>query len=245
MTRYRGILFDKDGTLFSFAETWGPWARRFLAELGAGDTVLTAELGTRVGYDPRSGFRRDSVMIAGTPEEIADALLPALDGMTRESLLTRMAAQAGGTALAEVTDLGALLGDLAAQGLRLGVATNDAESVAHENFVRLGVTGMFDFVAGFDSGYGSKPAPGMLLAFAAQFGLKPADCVMVGDSTRDLLAGRAAGMATVGVLTGIAGREELAPYSTAVLPGIGHLPEWLKTPGGQGNAASVAGSSSG
>jgi len=239
MTRYRGILVDKDGTLFSFAETWGPWEWRLLAELSAGDTVLATRLGARVGYDPQGGFRRDSVMIAGTPNEIADALLPDLDGTTRESLLNRMAEQAGGAVLAEVTDLGALLGGLAAQGFRLGVATNDSENVAHENIARLGVTGMFDFVAGFDSGYGAKPYPGMLLAFAERLGLRPTDCVMVGDSTCDLLAGRAAGMTSVGVLTGIAEREELAPHSAAVLPDIGHLPKWLKAPGGQEDAASA------
>ena len=50
---------------------------------------------------------------------------------------------------------------------------------------------------------------------------------MVGDSTHDLIAGRAAGMWTVGVLTGIAATDELAPYADAVLPDIGHLPGWL------------------
>ena len=36
---------------------------------------------------------------------------------------------------------------------------------------------------------------------------------MVGDSTHDLRAGRAAGMRTVAVLTGLAGADELAPLS--------------------------------
>ena len=49
---------------------------------------------------------------------------------------------------------------------------------------------------------------------------------MVGDSTHDLIAGRAAGMQTVGVLTGMA-EAELAPLADAVLPDIGHLPDWL------------------
>jgi phosphoglycolate phosphatase len=51
--------------------------------------------------------------------------------------------------------------------------------------------------------------------------------VMVGDSLHDLVAGRAAGMQTVGVLTGPACRAELAPCADAVLPDIGHLTEWL------------------
>ena len=51
----------------------------------------------------------------------------------------------------------------------------------------------------------------MLLAFADAVGIAPARIVMVGDSTHDLHAGRAAGMQTVGVLTGLAGAETLAP----------------------------------
>ncbi|MFD2856539.1 HAD family hydrolase [Seohaeicola zhoushanensis] len=50
---------------------------------------------------------------------------------------------------------------------------------------------------------------------------------MVGDSTHDLFAGRTAGMHTVGVLTGVAGHEDLAPHADVVLPDIGHLPAWL------------------
>ena len=55
---------------------------------------------------------------------------------------------------------------------------------------------------------------------------------MVGDSRHDLISGRAAGMATVAVLTGIAGAGELAPHADVVLPDIGHLPGWLdRVPG--------------
>ena len=50
---------------------------------------------------------------------------------------------------------------------------------------------------------------------------------MVGDSRHDLIAGRAAGMATLGVLTGVAGAEDLAPLADLVRPDIGHLPQIL------------------
>ena len=59
---------------------------------------------------------------------------------------------------------------------------------------------------GFDSGFGAKPALGPLLAFATAMGLLPDQVVMVGDSPHDLIAGRAARMHTIGVLTGLASR---------------------------------------
>jgi len=105
--------------------------------------------------------------------------------------------------------------------------TNDTEYGARAHLGAAGVLERFDFIAGFDSGHGAKPAPGPLLAFARAVSVAPDRVVMVGDSTHDLIAGRRAGMACIGVLTGTALAEDLAPFADAVLPDIGHLPGWL------------------
>ena len=86
---------------------------------------------------------------------------------------------------------------------------------------------LFDFVAGCDSGWGGKPAPGQLLAFAGRGGVDPSRVGMVGDSLHDLHAGLAAGMKRAAVLTGIAEAAELAPHADVVLPDIGHLGVWI------------------
>ena len=109
----------------------------------------------------------------------------------------------------------------------LGVATNDAEAPALSHLDAAGVRARFDFVAGSDSGYGAKPGPGQLLAFCDRVGVAPAQALMVGDSTHDLKAGRAAGMRTAAVLTGMALADDLAPFADVVLPHIGHVPDWL------------------
>ena len=120
-----------------------------------------------------------------------------------------------------------VLGALRARGLKLGVVTNDAEAPAHAHLAAAGITDLFDFVAGFDSGHGAKPAPGPLLAFCRATGLTPARVAMVGDSRHDLEAGRAAGMHRIAVLTGIATAADLAPHADAVLPDIGGLAAWI------------------
>ena len=83
------------------------------------------------------------------------------------------------------------------------------------------------FVAGYDSGCGAKPAPGQLLAFADAVGAAPEATLMVGDSRLDLVAGRAAGMIPIGVLTGVADAAELADLAEVVLPDIGHIAAWI------------------
>jgi Predicted phosphatases len=46
---------------------------------------------------------------------------------------------------------------------------------------------------------------------------------MVGDSTHDLVSAKRAGMYRIGVLTGMADYDDLAPYADVVLPHIGHI----------------------
>lgn len=222
------IVFDKDGTLFDFHATWAVWTAGMLAELSGGDPALGALLSEAVGFDPAtSDFRPDSLVIAATPREIAAAMLPHLRGWSLGPLADRLNERATTARQAEVVPLRPLLERLRSDGLRLGLVTNDAEVPARAHLEGAGITDLFDFVAGSDSGHGAKPGPGQLLAFARATGADPGATVMVGDSLHDLHAGRAAGMRAVGVLTGLAARQDLAPHADAVLPDIGALPDWL------------------
>jgi phosphoglycolate phosphatase len=223
-----GILFDKDGTLFDFQASWGVWAQGVLDELASGDEVLADRLASAMRFDRvRGRFHPDSVAIAGTGHEIAVLLAPYLPDRPGglDALEASIADQAARAPMVEAVPLRPLLSALGSAGFRLGVATNDYEAVARAHLAR--ELSLFDFVAGADSGHGAKPEPGMMLAFAARFGLAPRQVLMVGDSRHDLVAGRAAGMATLAVLTGVADAEELSPFADAVCPDIGHLPRLL------------------
>jgi phosphoglycolate phosphatase len=225
--RADGILFDKDGTLFDFNATWVAWVEALIARWGGSDADLRSKLAAAVGFDLTArAFHQSSVVIAGTPEDVAEALAPVLN-RPAAPLVGLLNAEAAQAPMAEAVPLLPLLNGFRAQGLKLGVATNDAEAPARAHLDAAGVTALFDFIAGSDSGHGGKPAPGMCLGFTAATGLAPARVVMVGDSTHDLAAGRAAGMQTVGVLTGLAGAEVLAPLADVILPDIGALPSWL------------------
>lgn len=228
MNHIRAILFDKDGTLFDFQATWGTWAGRMIAELAGPDEGLGAALAEVMAYDLQSRrFLPQSKVIAGTSLEVAELIMPLLpdQGGGLPELSARMAAAAASVPVAEAVPLRPLLSRLRTAGYRLGVATNDNEAVARQHVADQ--IDLFDFVAGFDSGHGGKPAPGMLLAFARHCALPPKEVLMVGDSRHDLIAGRAAGMATLAVLTGVATEADLAPLADAVRPDIGHLPQLL------------------
>ena len=224
----RGLVFDKDGTLFDFHRTWSPWSAGIIAELAGGDPETARSMARELGFDlARERFHTHSLMIAGTMDDILDAIAGLAPQHARADLRRILLEGSARAPQIEATPLVPLLSRLAGAGYVLGLATNDAETPARAHLDAAAIAGHFTFVAGFDSGHGAKPGPGMLSAFCAATGLAPADCAMIGDSTHDLASGRAAGMTAVGVLTGLATEQDLAPLADAILPDIGALPDWL------------------
>ncbi|MGR3804900.1 HAD family hydrolase [Marinibacterium profundimaris] len=222
------VLFDKDGTLYDFGKSWNGWSGMILEHLSGGDEVRAEALAGAIGYDRQAGcYLPHSPAIAGTNAEVAAALAGELPGADLAAIERFLEESAARIELHEAVPLAAVLGDLAQVGLRLGVMTNDHESAARAHLSRTGVLEIFEFIAGADSGFGAKPDPDPLLAFCTAVRVRPEATVMVGDSTHDLVAGRAAGMITIGVLTGMSGPSDLAPHADAVLPDISHLATWI------------------
>lgn len=223
----KALIFDKDGTLFDFRRSWGAWVEALLPVLtpDAGQQAILSEV---LGYDrARGDFLPSSPVIAGTAHEIAECLVPHLPGETVDTLAARMNAGAAEARMIPAVPLRPLFLTLRARGLMIGLATNDSELPARRHLEAHDLLDLFDFVAGYDSGFGGKPAPGQLLAFADQCDLHPTQVGMVGDSRHDMTAAANAGMARIAVLTGIALADELAPHADVVLPTIGALPDWL------------------
>lgn len=224
----RAVLFDKDGTLFDFAASWAGWMASVIDTLSEGDAARADALARALRFDRQEkAFDPSSPVIAGTLDESAALIRPLVPAHRVDGLERFLVESSADARMVPPVPLTPLLTGLRARGLVLGVATNDAEASARAHLHATGVAGQFAHVLGCDSGYTPKPAPDMLLGFAARAGLPPETVVMVGDSTHDLHAGRAAGMVTVGVLTGLADAKTLAPFADLVLPDIGHLPDHL------------------
>lgn len=67
----------------------------------------------------------------------------------------------------------------------------------------------FDAVITGLSAKRTKPYPDPVLLAAHKMGVKPEECLMIGDTTVDVRAGKSAGAQTVGVLCGFGEKEEL------------------------------------
>ena len=65
----RGLIFDKDGTIFKFQESWGKWCDSFLKELSDGDIEILNKTAASLGFSlTEKKFFSDSPFVAGTFE---------------------------------------------------------------------------------------------------------------------------------------------------------------------------------
>ncbi|MEE8434548.1 MAG: HAD-IA family hydrolase [bacterium] len=91
----------------------------------------------------------------------------------------------------------------------LAVVTNKPEALAEHVLKGLGIRAPFQMVVGGDSLECKKPDPLPILHVLGAVSVQPESAVMIGDGLHDIEAGRAAGLRTVGVSTGVASRMEL------------------------------------
>jgi phosphoglycolate phosphatase-like HAD superfamily hydrolase len=89
------------------------------------------------------------------------------------------------------------------------------------------LTPLFQNIATAQTCEFTKPYPDPILWAAERMGVSPNQCLMIGDTTVDILAARAAGAQSVGVLCGFGEEDELVKAgadlileSTSKLPGI-------------------------
>ncbi len=224
----RAVVFDKDGTLFDYHRTWRPVNWSAARAAAGGNEAVAARLLALSGHDPETDrVAPGSTIAAGNTNEIAALWLPELPHRRCDELvplLDRIFTEEGLANAAPVTDLPALFDRLVARGLSLAVVSNDSEAATAASVERFGIAGKLAFLAGYDSGHGHKPSPGMLRAFCAASGLAPETVCVVGDNLHDLEMAEAGGAGLrIGVLTGSSAAEDLAPLAHRVLGSIEEL----------------------
>lgn len=185
--RFDALLFDLDGTLI---DSRADIARACNAALVASgrEALAPSYVATLVGDGARVLLARATQTLPDDP--LVEELYPTFEreylaNPTEGSFLLDHVA----TTLVELAHL------------PLAVCTNKPRAITLAVLEGLGVLSAFRAVVCPEDVARHKPAPDMLLEACVRIGIPPSSRVaMVGDSAVDIVAGRAAGLTTVGVL---------------------------------------------
>jgi len=188
------VMIDLDGTLIDTAPDLADCANRMLADLGRAPYPLETVM-TWIGN--------------GVPRLVKRALTGEMGAEPDAALFERALPIFERHYAAHVSDRsrpfpGVVEGlqQLKARGYRLACITNKAEVFTLPLLRNLGLDGYFELVLSGDSLPRQKPDPLPLRHACRHFGITPDHGVLVGDSSNDVQAARAAGMPVLGVTYG-------------------------------------------
>lgn len=181
----RAVLCDLDGTLLDTAPEIAAAAADMLAELGL-EPVAQSKVRDFIGKGIPNLVRRTLEQSLGrAPDERRI-------GSGLESFYFHYEKRNGRFAAA-YPGVREGLTALHAAGFGLACVTNKTARFTLPLLEATGLAGFFSAVVSGDTAPKKKPAPDPLLAACGQLGVTPAQALMVGDSTNDALAARAAG----------------------------------------------------
>ncbi len=214
------ILFDLDGTLIetddqaveALAQRLQPLSRI----LPGGDPVRTA---------------RRILMAAEGPVARVLAFLDRLgldDGLL--GLATRLRRMRGlhdSLHFRPVNGAGGMLRELSRR-YYLGIVTTRSHQEARVFLAQQELTELIQVVTGRDDTWRIKPHPSPVRHTAEELGVPVERCLLVGDTTADIEAARAAGARSVGVLCGFGSRDELERAGAdLILKNTSDLTDWM------------------
>ncbi len=110
-----------------------------------------------------------------------------------------------------------LLESLVSRGIKLGLVSNKPHELTQLTLQKLGLFHFFTAVLGADATQNKKPNPDPLLKVLKKLGVTQEEAVMIGDSSVDLEAARAAGLRVGLVAHGFVPKEKLVSLH----------PDWL------------------
>ena len=211
--RYRLLVFDWDGTLADSA-----------AIIVEAIQLACADLGLPIPTDAAAryviGLGLHDALRHVTPT-LAERDYPALSARYRVHYLNRdpeIPLFAG----AEM-----LLSSLNARGHALAVATGKSRRGLDRALEQAGIGASFAATRCADEGF-PKPNPDMLLYLMDRLGAAPAETLMIGDTTHDLMLAANAGVDAIGVAYGAHPGPALAAQpNRAIVGSVEELALWL------------------
>jgi len=194
------VIFDCDGTLVDSQHMIIAAMQATLSSAG-----LPAEDDIRIRSTVGLSVRE--AIAALRPDEKEGALVELATIFKREFYRLRVEEAASPDPLYAGTR--EILGQLRESGFILGVATGNSRRGLDRVIEEHNLEGFFTTLQTAD-GHPSKPHPSMIQTAALEAGVDPEACIMVGDTSYDMMMARSAGSLAVGVRWGYHSAHELS-----------------------------------
>jgi phosphoglycolate phosphatase len=194
--KYKGIIFDMDGTLVDTLEDIAASMNRALKSMGFRELPVEE-------YREKVGWGTERLAFLSLPEE-----------ERQKETSSRLAAQAS-IFYAEAPlvytrpypGIPGLINALRQRKIKLAVLTNKPDPIAQKVAAGLFPPGSFDRVQGGAAGKALKPDPASVWELLVELDLTPADTVFAGDSEVDIETAVSSGCFPLGVAWGYRSRE--------------------------------------
>lgn len=189
------VLFDLDGTLIDSAPDLGAAADKMRTDRGLSSYSLDI-------YRPMAGAGARGMLAQAfgmTPEH------PDFPAMREEFFVNYERRMTVSTSVFD--GVAEMLEALQLRQLRWGIVTNKSMRFTDPLTRSLPLLAAAEVVISGDTTPHAKPHPAPLLEAAKRLGVEPDRCIYVGDDERDIVAGHAAGMATVAATYGYLGAQ--------------------------------------
>lgn len=193
----KAVLFDLDGTLVDSLTDLADGVNRAIAQRGFATHPVEA-----FKYFVGDGIPK--MIERALPENCRDAAT--VDEIKKDFLEYYSQHYADNTYA--YNGMPELVNTLKNQGYIIAVVTNKQQDMADE-VVKSLYGDVFDLIFGKREGIPAKPDPTAALMAMEQLGVKPEECVFIGDSGMDVATAVNSGAVPVGELWGFRDREEL------------------------------------
>ena len=220
--KVRAVIFDLDGTLIDSIDIYFAIVEKALERLKLPPVSRSRILAAAESED----FKWELVL----PQDVLDRKEKIIDEAWE--VINEIAPQMFADNLDLIQGAGSIVEKLSSKGLKIGLVTSTQRRYLETKMQPLknvGADTLFEVIITSDDVERRKPAPDPLIACAQQLDLEPGKCVYVGDTATDIKAGKAAGMRTVGVLTGFDEYEALETENPdAIIKDVQYLLEVIE-----------------
>ena len=203
--RFKAVIFDLDGVIADTAVVHDAAWKKLAAEIGV---PFPPELGERLkGVDRRGSLE---LLLEGSDSDFSEAEKQALAARKNDYYREQIERFGPENLLPGARTA---IESVRAAGLRIGLAS--ASRNAPLLLERLGIAGLFDYIADAGAITRPKPDPEIFLTAASGLGVAAEACLGVEDAAAGVASIRAAGMVAVGI-----GRPSILSDADAVLARI-------------------------